>query len=81
MFIMQGSTRIIYRKNEVVILLYIQNIIRATIFLYSPYHLMDGIKDVLSYKFRRLTIGQNNTVVCTKVATEMHEVLYVWEAC
>ena len=30
---------------------------------------LDGIKDALSYKFRRLTIGQNCCAVCTnKVA-------------
>ena len=38
---------------------------RATIFLYSPCPNLEGIKDALSYKFRRLTIGQNCCAVCT----------------
>ena len=31
---------------------------------YSPCPNLEGIKDVLSYKFRRLTIGQNCCAVC-----------------
>ena len=49
-------------------LYYIQRKIffRATIFLYySQYPNLEGIKDALSYKFRRLTIGQNCCAVCT----------------
>ena len=42
---------------------------RATIFLYSPCPNLEGIKDALSYKFRRLTIGQNCCAVCTN---QMH---------
>ena len=38
---------------------------RAIIFLYSPYPYLEGIKDALCYKFRRLTIGQNCNAVCT----------------
>ena len=33
--------------------------------IYSPYPNLEGIKDALSYKFRRLTIGQNCCVVRT----------------
>ena len=40
-------------------------IFRATIFLYSPCPNLEGIKDALSYKFRRLTIGQNCCAMCT----------------
>ena len=41
--------------------IYIQRKIffRRSIFLYSPCPNLEGIKDALSYKFRRLTIGQN----------------------
>ena len=43
---------------------------RRSIFLYySPYPNLEGTKDALCYKFRRLTIGQNCCAVCTnKVA-------------
>ena len=49
------------------IILYIQRKIffRVTIFLYSPCPNLEGIKDALFYKFRRLTIGQNCSAVCT----------------
>ena len=49
------------------VILYIQRKIffRATIFLYSPCPNLQGIKDALSYKFRRVTIGQNSCAVCT----------------
>ena len=48
-------------------IIYIQRKIffRATIFLYSPCPNLEGIKDALSYKFRRLTIDQNCCAVCT----------------
>ena len=47
------------------------------VFLYSPCPNPEGIKDALSYKFRRLTIGQNCCAVCTNEgqglgAIEMH---------
>ena len=53
--------------NVILLLYYIQRKIffRATIFLYSPCPNLEGIKDALSYKFRRLTIGQNCCAVCT----------------
>ena len=39
---------------------------RQTFFLYySQCPNLEGIKDALSYKFRRLTIGQNCCAVCT----------------
>ena len=42
---------------------------RRSIFLYSPCPNLEGIKDALAYKFRRLTIGQNCCAVWTnKVA-------------
>ena len=47
------------RLSMVFILYTTKNIIRATIFLYSPCPNLEGIKDAFSYKFRRLTIGQN----------------------
>ena len=34
-------------------------------FLYNLCPILEGIKDALSYKFRRLTIGQNCCAVCT----------------
>ena len=37
---------------------------RMTIFLYSPYSNLEGTKDALFYKFKRLTIDQNCSVVC-----------------
>ena len=48
-------------------LYYIQRKIffRWTFFLYSPCPNLEGIKDALPYKFRRLTIGQNYCTVCT----------------
>ena len=61
--------------------IYIQRKIffRRSIFLYSPCPNLEGIKDALSYKFRRLTIGQNCCAVCTNEvakarlgAVEMH---------
>ena len=51
--------------------IYIQRKIffRKSIFLYSACPNLEGIKDALSYKFRRLMIGQNCCAVCTnKVA-------------
>ena len=33
--------------------------------MYTLYPNLEGIKDALSYKFRRLTIGQNYCAVCT----------------
>ena len=43
-----------------------KNIFRRSFFLYSPCLInLEGIKDVLCFKFRRLTIGQNNSAVCT----------------
>ena len=38
---------------------------RVTIFLCSPCPNLEGTKDVLCYKFRRPTIGQNCSAVCT----------------
>ena len=38
---------------------------RRSIFLYSPWPNLEGIKDALSSKFRRLMIGQNRCAVCT----------------
>ena len=38
---------------------------RRSFFLYSPCPYLEGIKDALCYKFRRLTIGQNCSAVCT----------------
>ena len=34
-------------------------------YVYSPCPNLEGIKDALSYKFRRLTIGQKCCAVCT----------------
>ena len=45
---------------------------RRSFFLYSPCPNLEGIKDALFYKFRRPTIGQNCSAVCTtRVAIEM----------
>ena len=54
-------------KQSIPVIIYIQQktFFRATIFLYSPCPNLEGIKDALSYKFRRLTIGQNCCAVCT----------------
>ena len=41
---------------------------RRSIFLYSPCPNLEGIKDALSYKFRRLTIGQNCAMCTNEVA-------------
>ena len=38
---------------------------QAIIFVYSPYPYLEGIKDALCSKFRRLKIGQNCSAVCT----------------
>ena len=38
---------------------------RQTFFLYSPYPNLEGIKDVLSYKFRRLMLDRNCCGMCT----------------
>ena len=38
---------------------------RATSFLCSPCPNLEGIKDALSYKYRRLTIGQYCCAMCT----------------
>ena len=38
---------------------------RRSFSLYSPCPNLEGIKDVLCYKFRRPTIGQNCSAVCT----------------
>ena len=46
-------------------LLYIYNEKYFSFFLYSPCPNLEGIKDALSYKFRRHTIGQNCCAVCT----------------
>ena len=56
-----------YRNIIIFIILYIQRKIffRRTFFFYSPCPNLEGIKDALSYKFRRLTIGQNCCAVCT----------------
>ena len=63
------------------LLYYIQRKIffRRSIFLYSPCPNLEGIKDALSYTFRRLMIGQNCCAVCTNkvarargAAIEMH---------
>ena len=64
----QKSTR--HRELEhvhILVIIYIQRKIffKATIFLYSPCPNLEGIKDALFYKFRRLTIGQNCCAVCT----------------
>ena len=54
---------------------------RATIFLYSLCPNLEGTKDAFFYKFRRLTIGQNCSAVCTNegshrdaFSSERHEV-------
>ena len=39
---------------------------------YSPCPYLDGIKDVFCYKFRRLTIGQNGSAMCTDKGDHMH---------
>ena len=38
---------------------------RRSFFLFSPSPNMEGIKDVLFYKFRRPMIGQNCSAMCT----------------
>ena len=38
---------------------------RRSLFLYSPYPNLEGIEDALFYKFRRHTISQNYSAVCT----------------
>ena len=49
-----------------IIMLYTtKNIFQTIIFLYSPCPNLEGIKDALSYKFRRPTIGQNCSAMCT----------------
>ena len=55
---------------DINLLYYIQRKIfsRQSIFLYSPCPNLEGIEDALSYKFRRLTIGQNCAVCTDKVA-------------
>ena len=56
-------------NNDIIILYTTKNFFRRSIFLYSPCPNLEGIKDALSYKFRRLMIGQNCCAVCTnKVA-------------
>ena len=63
----------LYVESEVrvirhsVLIIYIQRKIffRLSIFLYSPRPNLEGIKEALSYKFGRLTIGQNWYAVCT----------------
>ena len=54
-------------KEAIWLYYYIQRKIffRATIFLHSPCPNLEGIKDALSYKFRRVTIDQNSCAVCT----------------
>ena len=49
------------------LLYYIQQKIffRQSFFLYSPCPNLEGTKDVLFYKFRRPTIGQICSAVCT----------------
>ena len=42
-----------------------ENIFRVIIFLYSPCPNLEGIKDAFRHKFKRLTIGQNCSAVCT----------------
>ena len=53
-----------------------KNIFQSDSFLiYSPCPNLEGTKDALFYKFRRLMIGQNCSAMCTKlmrVAIEMH---------
>ena len=51
-----------YRKWRIIILYTTKDM---TFFSYSPCPNLEGIKEVLSYKFRRLTIGQNCCAVCT----------------
>ena len=38
---------------------------RVIIFLYSLYPYLEDTKDALCYKFRRLTIDQNCSAMCT----------------
>ena len=61
------STVAIYFFCGYEVIIYIQRKIffRRLIFLYSPCPNLEGIKDALSYEFRRLTIGQNCCAVCT----------------
>ena len=50
--------------NFIVLYMYTtKNIFQSDNFLYSPCPNLEGIKDALSYKFRRLMIGQNKIVV------------------
>ena len=59
---------------------------RQSFFLYSPCPYLEGIKDALCNKFRRPTIGQNCSALCTK-AIEKHsrtngaKQCTFWEAC
>ena len=66
----QEPTGCIRYDSKGLCLLYMQRkiIFRAIIFLYSACPNLEGIKDPLSYKFRRLTIGQNCAVCTNEVA-------------
>ena len=60
-------TGIYYLYQYTKYLYYIQRKIffRRSFFLYSPCPNLEGIKDAIFYKFRRPTIGQNCSAVCT----------------
>ena len=56
--------------QDILIILHVhqtKNIFQTIIFFlyYSPCPNLEGIKDALFYKFRRPTIGQNCSAVCT----------------
>ena len=64
---MHANNKVSYSTTVLDLIIYIQRKIffRRSIFLYSPCPNLEGIKDALSYKFRRLMIGQNCCAVCT----------------
>ena len=63
-----------------------KNIFQSDNFLYSLCPNLEGTKDALFYKFRRLIIGQNCSALCTKegghrdaFSSKWYEALYVLE--
>ena len=66
----KGRTLKLLMVTIIVTLLYTMKkliFFRRTFLLYSPCPYLEDIKDVLSYKVRRFTIGQNCCAVCTNV--------------
>ena len=77
---------VVYYKNVHYVLYYTtKNIFQMiSFFLYSPCPNLESIKNALCYKFRRPTIGQNCSAICTNkgghrdaFSNEWHKVLRV----